>query len=126
MDAVEYIKGAKRICKSQSVCKSASGKCPLSDENGYCTVTAYICAKDVIEKTEEAVQIVEQWRKDHPVMSRQSAFLKMFPNAPKSGRVLDICPRTLNTEYMPPKRCENTSCGVCKIDYWSEEVTDND
>lgn len=50
MDAVEYIKEAKRICKSRSVCKSVSGKCPLLDENGHCTATADICAADIIEK----------------------------------------------------------------------------
>lgn len=72
MDAVEYIKEAKRICKSRSVCKSVSGKCPLLDENGHCTATADICAADIIEKTEKAVQIVEQWAKDHPIKTRQS------------------------------------------------------
>jgi hypothetical protein len=126
MDAVEYIKGAKRICKSRGVCKSVSSKCPLLDENGHCTATADICAADIIEKTENAVQIVEQWAKEHPVKTRQSEFLRMFPNAPKSGRVLDICPRDLNIEYMPPKRCENISCSACKTDYWLTEVTEND
>ena len=81
MDAVEYIKEAKRICKSRSVCKSVSGKCPLLDENGHCTATADICAADIIEKTEKAVQIVEQCAKEHPVKTRQSEFLKIFPNA---------------------------------------------
>ena len=60
MDAVEYIKEAKRICKSRSVCKSVSSKCPLLDENGHCTATADICDADIIEKTEKAVRIVEQ------------------------------------------------------------------
>lgn len=50
MDAVEYIKEAKRICKSRSVCKSVSSKCPLLDENGHCTATADICDADIIEK----------------------------------------------------------------------------
>ena len=66
MDAVKYIKEAKRICKSRSLCNSVSGKCPLLDENGRCTATADICAEDIIEKTEKAVQIVEQWAKANP------------------------------------------------------------
>nr|UWI40337.1 MAG: hypothetical protein [Bacteriophage sp.] len=89
------------------------------DNYGYCNGNAS-------EYVEKSVHIVEQWAKDHPVKTRQSEFLKMFPNAPKSGRVLDICPKNLNTEYMPPKRCENISCSACKTDYWNKEVTDND
>lgn len=86
MDAVEYIKEAKHICKSRCVCKSIFGKCPLLDENGHCTATADICAADIIEKTEKAVRIVEQWAKEHPIKTRQSKtrqseFLKKFPNA---------------------------------------------
>lgn len=121
MDAVEFFKTVKRLCKNPG-CEG----CPVC-KDGMCMVMRMARLDDTsYESIEETISKVEQWMKDHPVMSRQSAFLKMFPNAPKSGRVLDICPRTLNTEYMPPKRCENTSCGVCKIDYWSEEVTDND
>lgn len=74
MDAVEYIKEAKRICKSRSVCKSVSSKCPLLDENGHCTATADICAADIIEKTENAVQIVEQGRKSIPSRPARASF----------------------------------------------------
>lgn len=116
MDAVEYVKTVCRLCKSKGHCS----ECPLRNkEDGSCIVNRS-------EHAEKAVQIVEQWAKDHPVKTRQSEFLKMFPNAHKSGRVLDICPQTLNIEYMPLKRCENISCSACKTDYWNEEVTDND
>lgn len=54
MDAVKYIKEAKRICKSRSLCNSVFGKCPLLDENGHCTATVDIRAADIIEKTEKA------------------------------------------------------------------------
>lgn len=84
------------------------------------------CSDVSVKNIEETVSIVEQWAKEHPVKTRQSEFLRMFPNAPKSGRVLDICPRDLNIEYMPPKRCENIFCSACKTDYWLTEVTDND
>lgn len=117
MDAVKFVKTVNRLCKN----RHCDG-CPIEKE-GRCMVGFNDYSVENIEKT---ISKLEQWAEDHPVKTRQSKFLKMFPNAPKSGRVLDICPRSLNTEYMPPKRCENTSCGVCKIDYWSEEVTDND
>lgn len=96
MDAVEFYKAFKRMCD-----KTDRKDCLLDQK---CRPSA----------------------KEHPVKTRQSEFLRMFPNAPKSGRVLDICPRDLNIEYMPPKRCENISCSACKTDYWLTEVTEND
>lgn len=117
MDAVEFIKTVNRLCKNLR-CK----ECPVYKER-ICTVGFDDYS---VKSIEETVSKVEQWAKDNPVKTRQSEFLKMFPNAPKSGRVLDICPKDLDIEYMPPKRCENISCSDCKTDYWNEEVTDND
>lgn len=117
MDTVKFIKESKRLCKAQESCDKCAVKI------GGCCITDIFAEENLAEKT---VAIVEQWSKDHPVKTRQSEFLKMFPNAHKSGRVLDICPQNLNVEYMPPKRCENISCSACKTDYWNEEVSDND
>ena len=116
MDAVEFFKTVNRYCKNQG-CKKY-----LACRGDLCMIWP---DDDSVKSIEETISKVEQWAKDHPVKTRQSEFLKMFPNAPKSGRVLDICPQNLNIEYMPPKRCENISCGACKTDYWNEEVTDN-
>ena len=131
MDAVEYIKEAKRICKSRGVCKSVSSKCPLLDENGHCTATADICAADIIEKTENAVQIVEQWAKDNPIKTRKSEFLKLFPNA-YLETITRLLPCSLDST-LKPFRCAKYGylsitcrCDKCRDDYWNEEVTDND
>ena len=113
MDAVDYLKKSRRMCKSSGGCDTC-----VAYIDGECCID--FGAKSGNEK--ETVAIVEQWAKDHPGKTRQSEFLKMFPNAPKSGRVLDICPKDLDIEYMPPKRCENISCSACKTDYWNEEV----
>lgn len=117
MDVVEFIKTANRLCKNR-----CCTKCPLY-KNGACMAT---CSDVSVKNIEETISKVEQWAKEHPVKTHQSEFLKMFPNAPKSGRVLDICPKNLNIEYMPQKRCENISCSACKTDYWLAEVTNND
>lgn len=111
MDAVEFYRTFKRMCYKTD-CKD----CLLEQK----------CRPSANVEPEEVVELVEQWAEDNPVKTRQSEFLKLFPNAPKSGRVLNICPQNLNIDYMPPKRCENISCSVCKTDYWNEEVTDND
>lgn len=54
--------------------------------------------------------------------TRQSEFLKLFPNAVRIGGTPDFCPRAIDTEYMPPTRCENISCWSCKEEYWATEV----
>lgn len=111
MDAVKFYSTFKRMC-AETDCKDC-----LLDQK---------CRPSANVEPEEVVKLVEEWAKEHPVKTRKSEFLKLFPNAPKSGRVLDICPQNLNIDYMPPKRCENISCGACKTDYWLTEVTDND
>lgn len=117
MDAVEYNMALYRMCQSNDL------SCNMCEFNKLCGIKN---SGSTLEGAKKAVEFVKQWAKDHPVKTRQSEFLKLFPNAPKSGRVLDICPQNLNIDYMPPKRCENISCGACKTDYWNEEVTDND
>lgn len=133
MDAVEFIKEMKRLHKSESKC----GACKLK-ESGCCIADiADIIASDTIKeadiakKVEKAVQIVENWSKNHPIKTRQSEFLKMFPNADlKTITRLLPCSldRTLN-----PLRCAKYGylsitcrCDRCRYDYWNEEVTDND
>lgn len=127
MDVLEYEKVRIRMCRKMILKEGGCEACPLFNglkrRCGFAASIAENMDEDVIKKN---VDIVIKWAKDHPVKTRQSEFLKMFPNAPKSGRVLDICPQNLNIDYMPPKRCENISCGACKTDYWNEEATDND
>lgn len=54
--------------------------------------------------------------------TRQSEFLKMFPNAVKIDGIPDFCPRVMDLKYMPSGGCENIACGVCKKCYWEAEV----
>lgn len=117
MDAVEYIKTRCRLCESKGGCS----ECPLRNkEDGRCI--AY-----VREYAEKAVQIVEQWAKDHQVKTRQSEFLRMFPNAEtdESG-ILIFCPRNFDPESINSVHCNRYVCSECRKDYWLTEVTDND
>ena len=96
MDAVEFYRQFARYCSS-SYCSECTivESCKTKGKDG--------------RDADKIVRTIEQWAKDHPAKTRQSEFLKMFPNAQKSGRVLDICPKNLNIEsrlvrQMPPKR----------------------
>ena len=111
MDAVEFYRQFARYCSS-SYCSECTivESCKTKGKDG--------------RDADKIVRMIEQWAKEHPAKTRQSEFLKMFPNAAKSGRVLDFCPKDFNIDYMPPKRCENISCSACKTDYWNEEVSE--
>lgn len=119
MDAVEYIKTMQRLCESQNGYSGCSG-CPLLNEDDYCSIV------DARERAEDVVQIVEQWAKDHPVKTRQSEFLKMFPNAEIKDDYLWMCPKYINYDYNPEGNCHEISCSDCKRKFWLTEVTDND
>ena len=87
MDAVEYVKTQYRLCRSKDC-----PECPLQDKENCC------CIMDTIEYAEKAVQIVEQWGKEHHVETRQSEFLRMFPNADFCQGVIDISPCSIEKE----------------------------
>lgn len=116
MDAVEYEKTKYRLCRSKDSCF----ECPLQDKEN-CG-----CIADTIEYVENAVPIVEQWAKEHPVKTRQSEFLKAFPNAPidKGNGVLFVDPCTVDSTQKGNKYC-SISCTTCRKNYWLAEVTDN-
>lgn len=112
MDAVEYVKVLHRLCKSQDGCF----ECILDSEDG--------CIAGASRYDKNAVPIVEQWAKEHPIKTRQNKFLKMFPNADLCRDVIDISPCSIEKEMR--KCCGDRNCGECKRTYWLAEVPDND
>lgn len=121
MDAVEFYKSMKRMCYSGEMCE----KCPLynnfSEMGSVCDVLLHI--KD--EKASRVKSIVEQWAKSHPVKTRQSEFLKMFPNATINEGDGILCVTPCNIEGKEFCCAKGKSCGDCRRKYWLTEVTDN-
>lgn len=115
MNAVEYVKALHRLCKSQDGCF----RCILDSEDGC------IAAANRYECYENAVPIVEQWAKEHPVKTRQSEFLKMFPDAAVDVDDGILCIRPCLVEKIV-NGCSEKSCQYCRREYWLTEVTDND
>lgn len=125
MDAVEFYKSMKRMCYSGEMCE----KCPLynnfSEMGSVCDVLLHI--ED--EKASRVKSIVEQWAESHPFKTRQSEFLKMFPNA-NLKNITRLLPCSIDSS-MNPLRCakygylsSTCRCGKCRYDYWNEEVTE--
>lgn len=67
MDAVEFLKTGNKMCHSYKDCVG----CPMYDIDDCCMLSVNL---------KQMINIVEQWAKEHPVKTRQSEFLKQYPN----------------------------------------------
>lgn len=110
MDAVEFYRTFKRMCEKTD-CKDC-----LLDQK---------CRPSANVEPEEVVELVEEWAKDHTIKTRQSEFLKMFPDAKiNDDGILAFCPGAFSQKE---KYCHKyNKCEECCKDYWLTEVTDND
>lgn len=122
MDAKEFIRTHKRICKKYG---NACEGCPLLDKGCYSTSTSIILPEEL---DENIVDLVEKWVKENPIKTRQSEFLKMFPNASViANGTLGICPKSLDKD----RKCfysigydnnKFVDCIGCRNKFWFEEV----
>lgn len=77
-----------------------------------------------VKNIEKTISKVEQWAKEHSVKTRQSEFLKRFPNADLTR--LQPC---MIEKDKRPMWCgkyadfgANCCCDECRYAYWNEEV----
>ncbi len=105
-----------RMCKTVGDCAG----CPMSLSNNG---TNEFCCTLLHCHPDKANEIILNWCKEHPVETRQSRFLKMFPKALLFDGVLNICPECVKGE------CGHSGtmlCKDCKKDYWLAEVDENE
>lgn len=131
MDAVEFEKARFRMCRDNLL---KHGYCEPCDAYNFETrrcgfvprsLGSRVDDEDVIKKN---IATVENWSKANPIKTRQSEFLKQFPNADLTR--LQPC---IIEKDKRPTRCikyideeGHALCDECRNDYWNEEVTDND
>ena len=123
MDAVEFIVTRDRMCESfNNRCRG----CEIAnrmDGNESCNDYIKRCPA-------EAVEIVERWTKEHPLKTRQSEFLKMFPRASMTADgIIAFCPDSMDSEFECPRKTRDNIdpiCGECRREYWLEEVEDDE
>ena len=111
MDAVKYLKERERMCNSyNNMCDGCGfGKVPK-------------CNRTEEDNPEKAVAIVEKWSAEHPVKTRQSEFLKMFPNAPlRENGSIAICPLDVDRDVKCSQK-QGLRCLDCQKEYWLAEV----
>ena len=117
MEALEFLKEERRMCASfDAMCV----KCPLGD-TGCCVIVG-----DTDRELENEVATVEQWAKEHPIKTRQSVFLKQWPetNIDDLG-VLKVCPAPISASHRNAHGgCANigVKCSDCRREFWTEEV----
>lgn len=101
---------------------------------GYCDVNGCSCEEWQIynecgvaldklteKQAERMVNVIGQWAKEHPIKTRQSEFLKMFPNAALLDGILTISPCKIDKNCDGTKNC-SMNCADCARDYWMQEV----
>ena len=113
MDALEFFKTRKRMCEA-----TKCADCKLYHVQGGCCIAP---EKEKIDACEEAIAIVEQWDKDHPIKTRQSEFLKHYPGARITiDGFLHACPMDVfgDTEIS----CNVQPCFECRKAFWLAEV----
>ena len=112
MDAVIYIRDMQRMCKSHISCNG----CELKPGNGKS------CMEGM--DPQKCLFVVEQWAAEHPAKTRQSVFLKQFPNAPiytNTHNVVALAPCLVDTTLRG--RCPTgRGCVICRREFWLVEV----
>lgn len=108
MDAVELLDKVDRLSKRGST----EEKMRYND---------YRTARD----NTRAVKFVERWDAEHPVKTRQSEFLKMFPNVILNDKGQpSLCAKLLDTTYHRVGGCglDVDTCQRCMDNFWGQEV----
>ncbi len=115
-EKVKLIKDYARMCESK-VGIDCDG-CELNKNKKYSS-----CKLFMMKEPEKAVEIIEEWSAEHPAKTRQSEFLKMFPNAKMRDGAIIITPCEINIMNAESKMCKNFSgCNECRLNYWLAEV----
>ena len=124
MDAVEFLKEAKRYCKW---CKNTT----QDGKKRLCDVCYFEKLNDIFNLHPMAyhkfVEIVEKWAKEHPIKTRQDEFFNQWPDAEiGDDGLLSIAPCQLNIELLQcesQKDCEERGvCNKCRRDFWLKEI----
>ena len=113
MDAVEFLKALGRLCNNY-LC---GDNCPLIDSCDDVSDDGYV----------RKVQMVEQWAKEHPAKTRQSEFLKQWPDAEiGDDGYPSVAPCQLYKDIEEKDEngicCKNCGCDKCRRDFWLKEI----
>lgn len=118
MDMADCNKTEIFLREKYRMCLEGCDKCKLfSNNNG----TNNICNLFINLHPEETIALVQRWSDDHPYKTRQTEFLKTFPNAGiRENGALSICPMMVDVTYKCVYKTKN--CCDCQKEYWDTEI----
>lgn len=122
MEAIKFFEELQRMCQSHALCKN----CPLKLKFYDCPYDKNfedVASASEKEELTKIIEIVDKWSKENPRKTKQSEFLKMFSEASlRDGKVVDICPLSLDRKYKTGNECSTSSCIECMEGYWLKEI----
>mgnify|MGYP003248774161 FL=1 len=124
MKPQDFVKEYSRLCDAYRLPQKSACRTDCPFINMRCAFPENVNINHP-ERFEKTYNIVEKWSDTHPVKTRQSEFLKMFPNAviDEDDGILCIRPCDIDESI----GCTNgKGCDDCYRKYWLAEVTDND
>lgn len=104
MDALELLKESARICRTY-LCNN----CPVK---GKCLYNPNI--NHIESKMEDIVSAVEQWSKEHPIVTNAGKFEEVFGRPPKFQSGDWYCP-----PIVTEPGCVGLDCNICRK-WWEE------
>lgn len=75
MEAIEFLKEAQRLCEQSRHCSMV---CPLYERCIFDFKYEDESSKETWERIEKAVAIIEQWNKEHPIITNAQKFKEVF------------------------------------------------
>lgn len=126
MDALEYEKAHIRMCQTMILKKGGCEACPLySVLARKCGFAESVISNPDIDTIKNNVDRVIKWAKDHPVKTRQSEFMKMFPNAQMVNIERTFCIAHFDsTKVCKESNPSNEKCIACRYRFWNEEASE--
>lgn len=122
MDAVKFLVTRDRMCGSFN---GRCNGCEVNDRMGVDDMCIYYMAKH----PQEVVEIVERWGKEHPLKTRQSEFLKMFPRAERGeDGLIGFCPEDIDSKFECSLKwgSGHDNCANCRKKFWLAEIEDDE
>ena len=117
MDAVEFLKEYRRMCKKYAYMEACGEDC-----SNECALYTHCDLRSSSNLPEYIVSKVEQWSQGHPQKTMMQDFFEKFPNAPKSeAGTPRMCP--CDCGYEKVSNCPNGEmCNSLKC--WSRPLED--
>lgn len=114
MDALNYLKIRKRMTKN---CEMDCDECLLGCNKNNRDVS---CSGLEIDYPNEAIQIIEEWEKKHPIISNMDKYKEVIRET-FGDNLIGMC-----GNYIPNFKCSSfASCDEC-IEFWNSEYIEKE